>query len=131
MRQRLLKRRAELLDNESLLEGLNVNSEPGDVADQANDSLNGEITAQLADAEFREISNVDKALRQVADGSYGICEGCRKNIPMKRLEAIPHASFCVDCKRLAEEHGVEGESPDWAAIHGFDLTSTNPDASVS
>jgi DnaK suppressor protein len=131
MRQRLIEQRTRILSNETLLEGLSVRSEPGDTVDQATDSVNGEINAQLADAEYREVSKIDKALRQVAEGCYGVCEGCRKNIPVKRLEAIPHASFCIDCKRLAEEHDIEGESPDWAAIHGFDMTSTDSDATVS
>jgi len=135
MRQRLIERRAALMQNvtgdASLLDGLKVSAESGDSADQATNSLHGEISAQLADVEFREIANIDKALRQVADGAYGICEGCRKNIPMKRLDAIPHASFCIDCKRLAEEHDVEGEPIDWAAIHGFEVPTTDSDVSVS
>jgi len=135
MRQRLIERRAALMEDvtgsESLLDGLKINTQTGDSADQATNSLNGEISAQLADVEFRGIANIDKALRQVADGSYGICEGCRKNIPMKRLEAIPHASFCIDCKRLAEEHDMDGEPIDWSAIHGFDIPLSDSDASVS
>ena len=132
MRQRLVSSRTQLTENcNEHLDALNVSSESGDSADQASDNHNGEISARLAGAEFREIKDIDKALRQIADGSYGICDGCRKNIPMKRLEAIPHASFCIDCKRLAEEHDIEGQVPDWSAIHGFDSTFADPDASVS
>ena len=135
VRCQLTQRRTELFDGvsgeNSLLNSLSAKSESGDSADLAANSLTGEISARLADVEFREIAKIDKALRRINDNCYGVCEGCKKNIPLARLEAIPHASFCVDCKRISEEHGIEeGSESDWAAI--FDVTyPTNPDASVS
>lgn len=135
MHNQLLDRRNELVDGVSgegnLLSGLGISSEPGDSVDQASDSLEGEISAQLADVEFREIANIDEALRRMNDKTYGVCEACRKNIPVKRLEAIPHASFCIDCKRLTEQHEVdEGSAPNWSVILGFEEPA-DPDVSVS
>ena len=136
MQQQLIKRRADLLDeisgDESLLNSLGASSERGDSADLASGNTAGEISAQLAGVEFKEIANIDRALCRMSDKTYGICEGCNKNIPMARLEAVPHASFCIDCKRLAEEHGADdGSVPDWSAILGQEDSMVDPDASVS
>ncbi len=38
-----------------------------------------------------------KALAKIKNGSYGICEVCGKEIPRKRLEAVPGALCCVKC----------------------------------
>jgi DnaK suppressor protein len=39
------------------------------------------------------------ALRRLADGSYGRCAKCGAAIPVERLEALPHAQFCMPCQR--------------------------------
>jgi len=44
--------------------------------------------------------NINKALRKIAEGNYGICEKCGKPIDIKRLSAFPSATACMDCKRL-------------------------------
>ena len=44
------------------------------------------------------LENVNQALRKVEEGSYGVCEVCDKNIPKKRLEALPYATMCTECR---------------------------------
>lgn len=56
-------------------------------------------TAVLADARA-ELSNVDRALARIADGTYGICSRCGKRIAIARLDARPTAELCIDCARL-------------------------------
>ncbi len=43
------------------------------------------------------LSKVDRALRQVESGSYGICESCGSSIPVERLDVLPYSTLCVDC----------------------------------
>ena len=43
------------------------------------------------------IDDIDDALARLDSGTYGACESCRAAIPLERLEAIPHARFCVAC----------------------------------
>jgi DnaK suppressor protein len=43
--------------------------------------------------------NVDKALKKLVDGNYGLCEKCGKNINPERLQAFPSATACMDCKK--------------------------------
>ena len=43
-----------------------------------------------------------KALDKIAQGSYGLCEGCGKPISPERLKALPHALLCIECKKAEE-----------------------------
>lgn len=44
------------------------------------------------------LASIDEALQSIEDGTYGICEICGKNIPKKRLEALPEATMCTECR---------------------------------
>jgi DnaK suppressor protein len=45
------------------------------------------------------IADTAQALRRMTEGTYGICEDCRKPIPLGRLRSQPHARQCVRCQR--------------------------------
>jgi RNA polymerase-binding protein DksA len=47
-----------------------------------------------------ELRDVQKALALVDKGEYGICKYCKKEIDLKRLEARPASSSCIECKKL-------------------------------
>jgi RNA polymerase-binding protein DksA len=50
-----------------------------------------------------QLADVEHALQKFEDGSYGLCDNCGKPIDPARMEALPHASLCLDCKaRLAK-----------------------------
>ena len=53
-------------------------------------------TARLA------VEEIDHALERIVDGSYGLCSPAGRRIPVARLEAIPWADTCVDCKQRVE-----------------------------
>ncbi len=44
------------------------------------------------------LSRLDEALRRIEKGEYGVCLGCRKQIPRERLKYVPHTRWCVKCK---------------------------------
>ena len=56
-----------------------------------------EIFNQLDLQEQRQIEEIDLALSRMDAGTYGICEGCRKDIPPDRLQALPATSYCLKC----------------------------------
>lgn len=67
----------------------------------------GHVTAERSEAIGR-IDQLEGAHRQVAralkrmeDGTYGTCERCGAAIPTERLEVIPTATLCVECKQQA------------------------------
>lgn len=89
----------------------------GDLADFASESNSGEISSQLIEFAHRELSCIESALKNIKDGDYGKCGGCRCSIPVARLEVLPYAKFCISCQRAAESAGVEAQSViDWSVI---------------
>ncbi|MFA6421968.1 MAG: TraR/DksA C4-type zinc finger protein [Candidatus Buchananbacteria bacterium] len=47
----------------------------------------------------KELHDVESALKKIADGSYGICVHCNKEIELERLKIRPASSSCVECKK--------------------------------
>lgn len=45
------------------------------------------------------LRDVERALTKIQLGTYGTCESCGRTISVERLEAIPWALLCIDCKR--------------------------------
>jgi DnaK suppressor protein len=45
---------------------------------------------------------VNRALTKMELGTYGVCERCGREISIERLEALPWAILCIDCKRAGE-----------------------------
>jgi len=52
------------------------------------------------DARTRE--QIDEALLRLADGTYGICEDCGREISERRLKAVPFARRCIECQEKTE-----------------------------
>ncbi len=75
-----------------------------DPADTGSANFERERAQSLANHARRIILQIDDALRRMEQGTYGICQRCGDPIDFDRLEALPYATFCMDCKRL-EEHG--------------------------
>ena len=65
----------------------------GDGTTEAVERLNRVGTARELDAMLRD---VDRALRKIEDGTYGICDRCGRLIPEERLEARPWSVLCVE-----------------------------------
>ena len=77
---------------------------PMHLADLGTDSFEQDISLGLMENESDEIREIEEALDRIKDGSFGLCEGCRKKIPKERLKAIPYTRLCVNCKK--KEEGV-------------------------
>ena len=45
------------------------------------------------------LKNINSALKKIKKGKYGICEKCKKQIPLKRLKVYPEAPVCLKCKQ--------------------------------
>ena len=56
------------------------------------------ITATRINLKER-LSDVNKALDSIEDGSYGVCKSCGKKIPAERLTAMPTALYCIECNK--------------------------------
>jgi DnaK suppressor protein len=75
------------------------------MADQGTDAMEREKSFLFASKEGRYLYRIEEALRRLIKDpdAFGICHGCKKDIPFQRLEALPHARYCLDCKLREEE----------------------------
>ncbi|MFH2011377.1 MAG: TraR/DksA family transcriptional regulator [Pseudomonadota bacterium] len=80
--------------------------ELGDITDLAGDERDRELSLLLCDRDRKKIVEIEKALQKIEEGTYGICEKCRKKINENRLKVMPFARLCVPCKS-----GLEREEP--------------------
>lgn len=108
MRPLLIKRRdalKKLLSQELETISREYDEDVGDPADLALEAEFRETNAQLADAECRELQQIEQALDRLQVGTYGLCEACERTIPMARLQALPYATKCINCQRQSERRG--------------------------
>lgn len=102
MRERIERAAQDVLEGD-LDEG-ELSSAAGDqhIADHATEMFDRELDGSLGDNAEQIVREIDAALARLEDGSYGMCARCGKAIPEERLDAVPYAILCVDCKRLEE-----------------------------
>lgn len=82
-----------------------------DPADRASQEEEISIELRTRDRERRLIKKIEDALERVRDNDFGYCEACGIEIGLRRLEARPTATLCIDCKTLSEikERQNQGE----------------------
>lgn len=73
-----------------------------DVLDQAEQRRLKEQKARTCELLTSRLKALDRAWENLQQGIYGICQLCEQEIPRKRLEAVPTATFCVPCQGLLE-----------------------------
>jgi DnaK suppressor protein len=76
-----------------------VFADPNDRASQETDIA---IELRNRDRERKLIKKIDETLASIESGDYGFCNKCGVEIGIKRLEARPTATLCIDCKTLDE-----------------------------
>jgi DnaK suppressor protein len=83
-----------------------------DPLDQVRSSTDRRMAVQRLDQQTRLMHNIRSALGKIEEGSYGLCERCEERIPLKRLDAVPWARFCIPCQSAAaaEAASRSGES---------------------
>ena len=72
------------------------------MADTATETVDREIDYTLEETDGRLLAAIDAALARIENGTYGICVNCGAQIAPERLEAMPWATLCIDCKRKEE-----------------------------
>ncbi len=74
-------------------------ADPNDRASQESDMT---LELRNRDRERKLIKKIDESLGKINENEYGYCESCGVEIGLKRLEARPTATLCIDCKTLDE-----------------------------
>ena len=81
-----------------------------DPADRATQEEEFSLELRTRDRERKLIKKIESTLELIDQDEYGFCDACGVEIGIKRLEARPTATLCIDCKTLEEikekqEHG--------------------------
>jgi DnaK suppressor protein len=80
-----------------------------DVADQSVKDVSQEIEYRLSERESQLVADIDQALLRIDEGSYGVCARCGKDIPERRLDALPTARYDAECQTIIEQGTGEDE----------------------
>lgn len=73
------------------------------MADAGTDTFDTEFALGLASNQQQFLYEIDEALKRIEDKTYGKCQNCEKDIPVKRLKALPFAKFCLKCQTEQEK----------------------------
>ncbi len=73
-----------------------------DPADRATIETDRDFMLRIRDRERQLVGKIRKALLQIENGTFGICEKCQEEISFKRLEARPVTTQCIGCKTKEE-----------------------------
>jgi len=83
---------------------LTSNKQAGEeLADIGSDNFNREIGLAMVTEDGKKLSLIQEAIERLTANTYGICFDCGKTIGKGRLQAIPYAKLCIDCKSAREE----------------------------
>lgn len=74
-----------------------------DEVDLASSESDQNMTIRLRNREQILLKKIDKSLKKIVDGTYGICENCEEDISLRRLEARPVTEYCIRCKEEQEK----------------------------
>jgi RNA polymerase-binding transcription factor len=72
------------------------------IGDTATLTHDRELDYTLEENSGHILAAIDEALNRIEEGTFGTCARCGKPIAEARLEAMPYATKCIDCKRLEE-----------------------------
>jgi RNA polymerase-binding transcription factor DksA len=76
--------------------------DPKDFADIASDDIDRKMIEMLGSQELKRLKLIESAQTRIKQGKYGHCIKCDRPIPPERLEAIPYALMCIECKSEEE-----------------------------
>jgi RNA polymerase-binding protein DksA len=76
--------------------------DPKDLADIASDDIDRRMIEMLGSQELKRLKLIESAQTRIKQGKYGHCIKCDRPIPPERLEAIPYALMCIECKSEEE-----------------------------
>jgi RNA polymerase-binding transcription factor len=106
IRKKLIKQRQDLLAEAEHTLNNKISTEKEsfpDPTDQAVAELDNNFLLRLRGREQKLLKKIDEAISRIDNGSYGVCETCGGQINIKRLEARPVTTLCIECKTAQEE----------------------------
>ena len=97
-RDEILKKAKQTLEQDMTLDTDDLSDE----MDLASSEYLQSFTFRLRGREKSFLEKIEKGLRKIDEGTFGICEECGEEISVKRLEARPETTLCIRCKEDQE-----------------------------
>ena len=82
-------------------------SQSADPLDQTRDLGELDLDSQQITLLTTKLRSLETALGKIQEGTFGLCDSCEREIPLRRLEALPWTSLCVACQEAAEARAGE------------------------
>ena len=101
-REQVLKAVEDLLARRRMAQAEQRDDAVPDVADMALQDATEEQQISLMELKDGTREQIDEALLRLADGTYGICGDCGREISERRLKAVPFARRCIQCQEKTE-----------------------------
>jgi len=101
--EKLILKRDELERRIGKINGDYANTLDSDSKEQAVELENSEVLDVIHREALQELEQINKTLELIDRDEYGTCIECGLAIPVKRLEIIPHATFCINCATEREK----------------------------
>lgn len=104
IKRKLIQQKEDLLSEA----GVALNALPDEtlfpeLGDQASAEIDRNFMLRLKGRERQLLKKIDEAIEKIDTGTYGICETCGEAINIKRLDARPVTTMCIECKTEQEE----------------------------
>jgi DnaK suppressor protein len=103
--------RSQVVDNAKKALSGDIHLDPDDFPDEIDTASSESGLAFIGRLRERErvlMQKIEEALGRIEEGDYGECSSCGEEIGLKRLEARPVATLCIDCKSQQEK--LEGRT---------------------
>ena len=99
----LLSMRERLSGQIASLKGESLTREDSVVSEEdGTDTFDRQFALSVVSSENDVVLEIDEALHQIDDGTFGVCEKCGQSIEIARLKALPFAKMCIRCKSESE-----------------------------
>ncbi len=106
MKAKLLAQRVQIMESianqHDDFKKLVENGDSGDEVDKASGVVDRTMLDSLGAQNANTLQLINNALDRIQRGNYGLCLKCNKEIPKARLENLPYAFLCIDCKSEEE-----------------------------
>jgi DnaK suppressor protein len=110
-KKRYAEELAKLQTNASTSDERREGSPFGKREEEATETLELEKRLTLENRVRQEMSDIEHALEKFEKGTYGLCENCGQPIDPERLEVLPQAAYCVNCKALLTKNAKIAPPP--------------------
>ncbi len=80
-----------------------MTNQPRDEGDYASVARSHTIVTTLIDKQKEKLEAIERSLKRIEEGTYGICDACEEEISIERLKVKAFADYCISCREVIEK----------------------------